>query len=166
VTVAANPYASFLGTRNPIDVIEETSRRLSEIVKKLSIGSNLEWRPAPGKWSAREIICHLADCEIAFAFRLRQTLAETNHVIQPFDQEKWAGMYGGLSARAALSAFSSLREWDLALVQHTPAEAMGKKVHHPERGDMTFRTIVETMAGHDLNHLIQLDAIVDGFAQT
>ena len=43
---------------------------------------------------------------------------------------------------------------------------MGKKVNHPERGDMTFRTIVETMAGHDLNHLKQLDAIADGFVKT
>jgi len=163
--VAANPYASFVGTRNPIDVIEETSRRLSEIVNKLSNGPNLEWRPGQGKWNAREILCHLADCEIAFAFRLRQTLAETNHVMQPFDQEKWAGMYGGLSARAALSAFSSLREWDLALIQNTPAEGMAKKCSHPERGDMTFRTIVETMAGHDLNHLQQLDAIAAGFAK-
>ncbi len=162
----ANPYAPFIEGKNPVDVIENTSRRLSEIVTKLSTGSNLEWRPAPGKWNAREILCHLADCEIAFAFRLRQTLAETNHVMQPFDQEKWAGMYGGLSARAALSAFSSLREWDLALIQHTPAEAMAKKCNHPERGDMTFRTIVETMAGHDLNHLTQLDAIVAGFART
>jgi len=163
--VAANPYASFVGSSNPIDVIEETSRRLSEVVNKLSTGSNLEWRPAPGKWNAREILCHLADCEIAFAFRLRQTLAEDNHVMQPFDQEKWAGMYGGLSARAALSAFSSLREWDLALIQNTPAEAMGKKCSHPERGEMTFRTIVETMAGHDLNHLKQLDAIAAGFSK-
>ena len=163
--MAANPYASFVGTRNPVEVIEETSRRLNEIVNRLSSGSNLEWRPAPGKWNAREIICHLADCEIAFAFRLRQTLAETNHVMQPFDQEKWAGMYGGLSARGALSAFSSLREWDLALIQNTPADAMGKKCSHPERGEMTFRTIVETMAGHDINHLNQLDAIADGFSK-
>jgi len=170
--MAANPYASFVGDRSAVDVIEETSRRLSEIVSRLSStstapnsSSNLEWRPAPGKWNAREILCHLADCEIAFAFRLRQTLAETNHVMQPFDQEKWAGMYGGLSARAALSAFSSLREWDLALIQNTPADAMSKKVTHPERGDMTFRTIVETMAGHDLNHLKQLDAIVAGFSK-
>jgi len=162
--VDANPYASFIGGRSPIDVIENTSRRLSEIVTTLS-SSNLEWRPAQGKWNAREILCHLADCEIAFAFRLRQTLAETDHVMQPFDQEKWAGMYGGLSARGALSAFSSLREWDLALIQHTPAEAMGKKVNHPERGDMTFRVIVETMAGHDLNHLKQLDAIAAGFSK-
>lgn len=164
--MAANPYASFVGDRNPIDVIEETSRHLSEIVNKLSIGSNLEWRPAPGKWNAREILCHLADCEIAFAFRLRQTLAETNHVMQPFDQEKWAGMYGGLSARGALSAFSSMREWDLALIQNTTPENMAKKCSHPERGDMTFRTIVETMAGHDLNHLQQLDAIAAGFVRT
>jgi uncharacterized damage-inducible protein DinB len=159
-----NPYASILGDRDPVEVIENTSRKLSEIVARLP-ASNLEWRPAPGKWNAREILCHLADCEIAFAFRLRQTLAETNHVIQPFDQEKWAGMYGGLSTRAALSAFSSLREWDLALIQETSADAMKKKVTHPERGDMTFRTIVETMAGHDLNHIVQLDAIVAGFAK-
>jgi hypothetical protein len=164
--MVANPYAVFVGDRNPLDVIEETSRRLSDIVRRLSIDSNLEWRPAPGKWNAREILCHLADCEIAFAFRLRQTLAETNHVMQPFDQEKWAGMYGGLSARGALSAFQSMREWDLALIQNTTPEGMAKKCSHPERGDMTFRTIVETMAGHDLNHLQQLDAIAAGFART
>ncbi len=159
-----NPYASALGDRKPLDVLEATSRHLSEVAAALA-PTNLEWRPAPGKWNAREILCHLADNEIAFAFRLRQALAETNHVIQPYDQEKWAGRYGGLSARAALSAFSSLREWNLALISTTPQELMGKKVTHPERGEMTFRTIVETVAGHDLNHLKQLDAIVAGFAK-
>src|SRR2546423_14895547 len=106
--MSANPYESFVGDRNPVEVIEETSRRLSEIVSRLSAtstapnsSSHLEWRPAPGKWNAREILCHLADCEIAFAFRLRQTLAETNHVMQPFDQEKRAGMDGGPDGRAA-----------------------------------------------------------------
>src|SRR4249920_887116 len=137
-----NPYASFLGDKNALEVIEQTPSNLSGLAVQF-VPASMEWRPAQGKWNAREILCHLADSEIAFGFRLRQTLAENNHVIQPFDQEKWAGMYGGLSARAALSAFSSLREWDLALIQHTPAEAMGKKVNHPERGDMTFRTIVE-----------------------
>jgi len=153
-----NPYASFLGERDPFAVIESTSRRLSEIVAQLPTG-RVEWRPAPGKWNVREILCHLADCEIAFAFRLRQTLAEPHHVIQPFDQELWAGTYGGLTLRGALSAFSALREWDLALISTTPAEGMHKKVTHPERGEMTFGVIVETMAGHDLNHLLQLEAI-------
>src|SRR5215475_12370981 len=134
-----NPYASFLADHDPLVVIDSTARRLSEIVAKVPPAS-LEWRPAPGKWNAREILCHLADCEIAFAFRLRQTLAETHHIIQPFDQEKWAGTYGGLTLRGALNAFTSLREWDLALISTTSAEGMRKKVTHPERGDMTFRT--------------------------
>jgi hypothetical protein len=158
-----NPYASFLGDRNPFEVIEQTPRTLSGLVMQFASAS-MEWRPAPGKWNAREILCHLADCEIAFAFRYRQTLAEDHHVIQPFDQERWAGMYGGLGARSALSAFSALREWNLALIGSTPADAMAKPVKHPERGEMTFRVIVETMAGHDLNHLAQLDRIVAGFA--
>ena len=157
-----NPYASFLGGSDPIAVIETTPRALAEIVAKLS-SERIEWRPAPGKWNAREILCHLADSEVAFAFRLRQTLAEPHHVIQPFDQEKWAGMYGGLTARGALNAFLSFREWDLALISTTPADAMNKAVTHPERGEMTFRVIIETMAGHDINHLLQLEKIAAGF---
>jgi hypothetical protein len=159
----ANPYATFLGNQNPAEVLEQTARQLAKVGERLN-GANLEWRPSPGKWNAREILCHLADCEIAFGFRLRQALAEKEHVIQPFDQEKWAGMYGGLSARSALSTFSALREWNLALIGSTTDEGMARKVHHPERGDMTFRTIVETMAGHDINHLQQLERIVGGFS--
>jgi hypothetical protein len=158
-----NPYAPLLGDRNPIEVIEQSPGSLAGLAIQLTPAS-FEWRPAPGKWHAREILCHLADSEIAFAFRLRQTLAEDHHVIQPFDQERWAGMYGSLGARSALNAFSALREWNLALIGSTPADAMSKPVTHPERGNMTFRVIIETMAGHDVNHLRQLDRIVAGFA--
>jgi hypothetical protein len=111
---------------------------------------------APGKWSAAEIICHLADCEVAFAFRLRQTLAEENHTIQPFDQEKWAASYSGISAKDAFAAFTALRRWNLLLISQSSSSVLSKTVTHPERGAMTFQTIVETMAGHDLNHLGQL----------
>jgi len=158
-----NPYASFLGGRNALEVIEQTPSNLSGLAVQF-VPASIEWRPAQGKWNAREILCHLADCEIAFGFRLRQTLAEDKHVIQPFDQERWAGMYGNLGARSALNAFSALREWNLALIGSTTPESMAKPVIHPERGDMTFRVIVETMAGHDLNHLAQLDRIIAGFA--
>jgi hypothetical protein len=112
--------------------------------------------PAPGKWSAAEIVCHLADCELAFGFRLRQTLAEKDHVIQPFDQEKWAIAYPGIGAREALAAFSAIRKWNLMLIDRALPQASDKVVTHPERGTMTFGAIVETMAGHDLNHLGQL----------
>jgi len=158
-----NPYASFLGDRNALEVIEQTPGILSGLAVQLGRIS-MEWRPAQGKWNAREILCHLADCEITFAFRFRQILAEDHHVIQPFDQERWAGMYGSLGARSALNVFSALREWNLALIGAMPSEAMARPVMHPERGEMTFRVVVETMAGHDLNHLAQLDRILAGFA--
>jgi hypothetical protein len=159
-----NPYASFLGDRNPVEVIENTSKRLYETSATLGT-TGLEWRPAPNKWNAREILCHLADCEIVFAFRLRQTLAENHHVIQPFDQERWAGTYGGRDVRIALDVFSSVRDWNIALIQSASPEQLARKVTHPERGEETFRTIVETMAGHDLNHLGQLEKIVAASAR-
>ena len=153
-----NPYANFLGDKNQQDVLSSTAARLAEFYKQLG-PAGLEKSPAPGKWSPREIFAHLADCEIAFAFRLRQTLAEDNHVIQPFDQEHWARTYAAYDASAAVATFSAVRRWNLSLIHGISAENLRKSVTHPERGAMTFAAIVETMAGHDLNHLQQLEKI-------
>src|SRR5690349_9206722 len=153
-----NPYASFLGKRDAIEVIGGTSQRLEDLAAALG-PNRLERSPAPGKWSAREILCHLADCETVFAFRLRQTLAEDHHIIQPFDQDAWARTYAAYSMEDALSVFSSVRQWNLALIRNTNAAGLAKPVTHPERGAMTFQTVVETMAGHDLNHINQIESI-------
>ncbi len=153
-----NPYAKFLGDRDPRETIAETAGRLVFLAERLG-AAGLERSTAPGKWTAREILCHLADCEVAFAFRLRQALAEPRHVIQPFDQEAWAQCYPGLSVKSALDAFGALRAWNIALLAAAPAAAWSKMVNHPERGDITFQTVVETMGGHDLNHIAQLEAI-------
>lgn len=153
-----NPYARFLGSRDPLTVLRETPVRLQGLTHAIG-PAGVSVSPAPGKWTASEILCHLADCEIVFGFRLRQILAEDNHVIQPFDQEQWSAPYSGIAAAEALSAFSAVRHWNLLLIEHAlPAQA-GRRVTHPERGPMTFRTVVETMAGHDLNHKEQLERI-------
>ena len=107
----------------------------------------------------REILCHLADCETVFAFRLRQALAEPNHVIQPFDQDNWSKPYSKMTAQAALDTFAAVRRWNLALLDTLPPEDFARKLSHPERGEMTFQTVVETMGGHDLNHLAQIETI-------
>jgi hypothetical protein len=158
-----NPYEKFLGDQEPLRVLAATSRRLERISDEIGL-EQANTAPASGKWSAREIICHLADCEMVFGFRLRQTFAENDHRIQPFDQEKWALNYFAYSLRDALTTFGAIRNWNLALLRSLSPEAQSKPVTHPERGAMTFRTIVETMAGHDLNHLEQLEAIVKKFA--
>lgn len=158
-----NPYASFLNGQDPLKVLATTPRHIEQIIDGLG-EERSEAAPAPGKWSPREIVCHLADTEQVFAFRLRQTLAEDHHTIQPFDQTKWGFHYAAYEMRDALTAFGAVRSWNLALLRALSPDVHTKPVTHPERGTMTFHTIVETMAGHDRNHLSQLEAILKKFA--
>ena len=153
-----NPYASHIGNHSPLDVISDTPRRLAQLVDAIG-PARLEVSPAPGKWSVRDIVSHLADTEIAFSFRLKQTLAEDHHMIQPFDQDLWAKSYPSCDVRLALATLSALRAWNLVLIQSVKPADLSKPVTHPERGTMTFQTIVETMAGHDRNHIKQMEAI-------
>ncbi len=150
-----NPYASFLGDRDPLEVMKTTPQRFAAKLDELGPEAAVR-SPAPGKWSFREVLCHLADCEVVFAFRLRQTLAEPGHTVQAFDQDKWAKPYASLDAHAALETFRAVRNWNLAMLATVLPEAYDTRVSHPERGEMSFRTVVETMAGHDLNHVEQL----------
>jgi uncharacterized damage-inducible protein DinB len=153
-----NPYASFLGGNNPSEVIAATPAKITAILKSLS-QEEAGRAPAQGKWSIREILCHLADCEGVFAFRIRQTLAEPQHVIQPFDQDHWAQTYAAYTAQQALATFAAVRHWNLLLIQSLPSEAFSRVVTHPERGTMTLQTVIETMGGHDINHLQQIESI-------
>jgi len=157
-----NPYAKFLNGQDPLAVLPNTPARLKALAQKIGAG-RITTPPAPGKWSPRDIFCHLADCETVFAFRLRQTLAEDHHHIQPFDQDKWAVTYGRVDANEALGTFSILRRWNLILIEAALPTHGDKQVTHPERGTMTFATIVETMAGHDQNHVGQLERIANSF---
>ena len=153
----ANPYAPQLANRNPNDVIASTPARLEKLLHEMGAQrANQPW--APGKWSPRQIVCHLADCELAFGFRLRQALAEDHHVVQPFDQTAWSKTYAAYDAAAALATFAAVRRWNLAFLKALSPADLQKKMVHPERGEMTLETIVDTMGGHDLNHLAQVEA--------
>jgi hypothetical protein len=155
---AINPYEKFLDGRPLEQILRSTPAEIDRLVEALGPERSLI-PPAAGKWSAAEIVSHLADCEIVFAFRLRQTLAEDSPIIQPFDQDQWAAICPGIPAGEALAVFTALRSWNLRLVSAALPTAAGRPVTHPERGTMTFLTLVETMAGHDLNHLEQLQRL-------
>ena len=153
-----NPYAKFVGGRDPIEVIRGTPGAVRELLHRMP--AEQVAMCAPGKkWNAREIVCHLADCELVFSFRMKQTLAVDSPVLQPFDQEKWARRYGNCDLEAALRSFEAMRQWNVLLVEATTEEQRRRPVTHPERGTITFWTIVETIAGHDTNHLGQLQRL-------
>jgi uncharacterized damage-inducible protein DinB len=151
-----NPYARFLGDQEPIPVITATVERLHALLAPLS-PAQADRSPAPGKWSVREILAHLADCEIVFAVRLRQTLAKEHHFIQPFDQSHWSERYAAYDLKSAFDTFAAVRNWNLKFLTTVTADDRHHPTTHPERGTMTLWTLVETIAGHDINHLQQIE---------
>jgi hypothetical protein len=153
-----NPYAKYLGDRDPLETIRETAGVIRRLLER-TLAEQVAMCPPGKKWNAREIVCHLADCELVFSFRMKQTLAEESPVLQPFDQEKWALRYENLDLSSALALFEAARRWNVLLVEATTEEERRRTVTHPERGTMTFWTIVGTMAGHDTNHLLQLERL-------
>jgi uncharacterized damage-inducible protein DinB len=150
-----NPYAEALAEHDPVEVLAATPKRLAKVAAGLS-AEKMEAAPAPGKWSVREVLAHLADCEIAFGFRLRQAFAGQSQ-LQPFDQDAWARSYCSYSADAALATFAALRAWNVLFVGGLTEADKRLPTSHPERGEMELWTIVETMAGHDLHHLTKLE---------
>jgi uncharacterized damage-inducible protein DinB len=157
-----NPYAIYLNGQDPIPVLTTTIERLQTLTADLT-GAQINTPPAPRKWSICEIVAHLADCETVFSFRLRQTLApapdQPHAIIQPFDQDAWAKRYEAYQLEPALALFQAARNWNLLFLTTVSQDDRHRPTTHPERGTMPFWTIVETMAGHDINHLQQIERL-------
>ncbi len=149
------PYAERLEGRDAAKVMAATPARLGLILDGLST-AEIEALPAPGKWSVREIVAHLADCEVAWSWRLRQVYGEEHATIAPFEQDAWAKVYDAYSFELAWATFKALRAWNVAFVGALTEADKAKAYTHPERGEEKLWTLVEIMAGHDLHHLAGL----------
>ncbi len=145
----------------PLKILSGTSRELDRLIGKAP-GAKLRKRPAPEKWSAAEILAHLADTEIVFGWRMRQILGAPGTPIQAFDQDVWAaaGRYQKRNPLKSLEYFRIVRESNLALLKSLTPKQWKQHGIHAERGPETIEHIVRMMAGHDLNHVKQVRGIV------
>jgi hypothetical protein len=152
-----NPYAKFLGRRDPLAVAAATPAKIVSLIRGLT-PRQLCRRPAPGKWSIQEIISHLADTEMVMNCRARWIAFEDHPSLVPFDQERWAA--GRIREREPLAEtlerFRAVRRSQLRLFRHASRNEFRRTGFHPERGVVTLRVQLETLAGHDLNHLAQI----------
>jgi len=114
---------------------------------------------APGKWSARQILTHLAQTELAVGTRARMALTTPNYVAQFFDQDKWIARESTTSGRDALDAFLALAAMNRALFASLSPADRATTFSHPEYGSVDVDWILHMMAGHQIHHLKQLEAI-------
>jgi len=146
---------------DPLKVQAGTARKLERLIKGVP-ASRLRKRPAPEKWSAGEILAHLADSEIVVGWRLRQILGAPGTPIQAYDQDSWAaaGHYGKRDPRKSAELFRVVREANLALLKSLAPDQWKHHGMHAERGEETIERIVQMMAGHDINHTKQVERIL------
>jgi hypothetical protein len=114
--------------------------------------------PLPGKWSAREIVQHLADSESISAQRLRRLLAEAHPVIQGYDQAAWAVRlrYNERDLAPALDAFRAARATTLQVMENMGPEDWGRTGWHTESGAYSAETWLRVYADHAHNHAAQI----------
>jgi hypothetical protein len=151
----------YLGAQDPAKVQAATHRRLTRLIHGVP-RARLTRRPARGKWSVADILAHLADDELVGGFRMRLIVGAPGTPVQGFDQDRWAetGKYNKRDPKKSLELFRTVREANLAFYKSlTPAQ---RKLHgiHSERGKESVEYVFRLFAGHDLNHLNQINAIL------
>ena len=146
--------------QDAIKVQRATASKLKKLTHGLT-ARQLKWRPEPAKWSISQIIAHLADAEIVASWRMRSVIGENGVTIQPFDQDCWASAfkYEDRDARRSLELFRVLRENNLEMLSEIPRETWENYGMHLERGKESIAHLARMFAGHDTNHVLQVERI-------
>jgi hypothetical protein len=153
-----NPYAADLAGRAPLEALAETPGRMRQLVEGWS-RDDFERSYAPGKWSARQVLIHLAQTELALTTRARFALSERDYTAQAFSQDDWIPIDASADARTALDAYLALRGLNLAMWRSLTPSQLDRRFSHPEYGELSVGWIMSQLAGHDIHHLKQLQAI-------
>ena len=129
----------------------ETPERLRALVEALT-PAQMASSYAPGKWTAAQLLVHLAQCEFMFGARVRMALAQDGYTVQPFDQDAWLQREAGTDGRIAFWAYYAQRHLNLALFNSLSDAEREKTLLHPERGSMHVEWNLEMLAGHERHH--------------
>jgi len=122
----------------------------------------LRYKPAADKWCILEILGHLADVEIVYAYRLRQMLADNKPVIAPMDQNDWAQNLGYMQTPPAemVALYGLNRHANLRLLRRLKPGDLEKSAFHPEtQKNFSVADLIERMATHGATHLQQIDQL-------
>jgi len=147
--------------QDPIKLQSATAKKLDRLIKGVP-AAKLRKRPAPDKWSVAEILAHLADVEIVIGWRMRSILGAPGTPVQAYDQNAWVttGHYEKRDPRKSIELRRVVREANLALLKSLSPDQWKHYGQHAERGQESIEHIVRMVAGHDVNHIQQIERIL------
>ena len=137
-----------------------------EVVRALAgiAADERDWRPAPGEWSAREVVHHLADSETISGVRLRRLLIEDNPVIQGYDEAAFAVRLrynDRVDMAPALEAFRGARATTAQILEAMTDEDWQREGWHTDSGRYGAETWLAIYAVHAHNHAAQIRRLKD-----
>lgn len=151
---------ALLGDREPLENLERTLEELPAAVKGLDEAA-LRRPEKPGKWSVLQVVQHLADSDLVWAYRVRRILADDRPAISGYDQDLWAERLRYADARLedALEQFAAVRRANLRLLRALSPGEWSRIGIHAERGEESIAHLTKLYAAHDLVHLRQIARI-------
>lgn len=153
-----NPYAAELGSAAPLTAMAESLQLIRTLVERWPTDC-WERSYAPGKWTARQILAHLVQTELVLTTRVRFAASQHDYQAQPFSQDDFVGLDDQADGPTAVAAYAALRAFNLSMFRHLTPEQRGRTFMHPEYGELTPDWVAAQLAGHDIHHLRQLQAI-------
>jgi uncharacterized damage-inducible protein DinB len=144
-----------------LEAAEKSPKQIAAAVSGLP-DKALRYKPAPDKWCILEVLGHLADMEVMYAYRIRQMLADKKPVIAPIDQNDWAKNLGYTETPPAelVALYGLNRHANLRLLQRLKPSDLEKSAYHPElKTNVTVAEYVEKMGRHGASHLEQIERL-------
>jgi hypothetical protein len=157
-TWAANPYGKYLEGHNALTSLREGPARLRAIVERMT-PAQMATSYGPGKWTATQLLVHLAQCEMVYGARVRRALTQERFALQSFAQDAWVVRESALDGLTALQAYEGMRAMNVVLYASLTEEERARIIVHPSRGEMRLGWVVELLAGHERNHEAHLRTI-------
>lgn len=149
------PYAQHVGDRNPIELLNTTLEEYRDAAALLADASwNQPW--APGKWTMRQVMAHVAQWEMILGYRLACAVGTPGFTIQLADQDALMQRTAAVDGATAFAAFDGARRFNIALIGSLSDADRDIQVLHPEYGLLTVNDLIVQMAGHGIHHLRQI----------
>jgi len=131
--LASLPYTDLVGAQDPLALLASTPTRIAALVRGWDARRWAETY-APGKWTAAQLILHLAHDEIGWCNRVRLALTVEGYVVQPYDGAQWVAQETPTDPETVLAAYLALRRLNLTLYRRIPSDQRARPLPTPNWG--------------------------------